>query len=845
LHASWYQDKEVTRIRRLLFDFDPIRPAKISSSDQEHQAALAFCESVKTELSTEAWPEPLFADSGNGAHLVYAVDLENTTDNEKMIENVLAGLLDRYANHTIIVDGKEKPCVRLNGVDIDIDQSVHNAGRVSKVYGTWARKGDSISDRPHRLAQIISVPDRPEPVPFELLKALAASGKAQISQKGSTGTPKPTGTATGKFDLAGYLDKYDVNVTQVKEHKGATLHVLDTCLFDETHTGGEAAIGQAEDGKLFYQCFHNSCNGKTWHDARQKISGDMKLQDFSGGAEKETQAKKLIQLAGDATLFHSPDDGRFAIVPQNRHREVWPIKGKGFRDWLNHRFYLDQRKPPGNQALQDAIRLLEAKARFEGEQHQTFTRIGEHGGNIFLDLCNSTWEAVEITAHGWRVIQNPPVMLRRTRGMLYLPKPVPGGSLVELKPFLNLPDDDGAFRLVAGFLVQALSPSGPYPILTLEGEQGTAKSTTARILRSLVDPATALLKTVPRDEHDLMIAASNSWLMAFDNLSGVQLWLSDALCRLSTGGGFATRELYTDAEETIFEATRPLLLTGIDRIASRHDMISRSIIITLPVIPGHKRQEEKDLWRGFEAARPRILGALCDAVSAALANLENTKLSQKPRMADFAKWVTAAESALPWEPGAFMEAYTGNCVDAINLALDSDVVACALRELMDNLSTWEGTATKLLEDLKQHVPEETRKHKSWPKAANSLSHRLRRASTFLRNTGIELDLDERGTDGKRTRNVTIKKGTQKTVQTVQIVRENQKNHTGQAFEAQTIRTVSDDTCTVSDGSDDTSDDTEKTSSDSKAAQGKVSDGSDGSDDKKPSYSKNAYVRVAI
>ena len=653
-------------------------------------------------------------------------------------------------------------------------------------------------------------------------------------------TKSATREGSGKFDLAAYLEKYGVHIKQVKTHGDSTLHVLKCCLFDETHSGGEAAIGQAANGKLFYQCFHDSCKKKTWHDARQKISGDEKIAESSGPEKetKETQAQRLIQLAADATLFHSPDDGRFAIVPQNEHREVWRIKSKGFRDWLNHRFYHDQKKPPGNQALQDAIRLLEAKARFEGEQHQTFTRVAEHCGNVYLDLCNSTWEAVEITPHVWRVIQNPPVMFRRTRGMLALPNPVPGGSLLELKPFLNLPDDAGAFLLVTGFLVQALNPSGPYPILTFEGEQGTAKSTTARILRSMVDPSTAMLKAAPRDEHDLMIAACNSWLMAFDNLSGLPTWLSDALCRIATGGGFATRELYTDDEEAIFEASRPQLLTGIDRISSRHDLIDRSIIITLPVIPGYKRQEEKDLWRGFEAARPCILGALCDAVSTALANFEKTKLNEKPRMADFAKWVTAAEPALPWEPGKFMEAYTGCRADAINLALDSDAVACALRELMDNRDTWEGTPTNLLEDLKQLVPEETRKQKFWPKAANSLSYRLRRAATFLRNTGIDLNLDERGTDGKRTRTVTIRKVTQKTVQTVQTVREKQQNHTGQAFEVQTIRTVSD-------GSDDTSDDTKKTPSDSKPPPGKVSDDSDDSDDKKPSYSKPAYVRVAI
>ncbi|MGA2937623.1 MAG: hypothetical protein ABSF52_11060 [Syntrophobacteraceae bacterium] len=762
------QDKEVTGIRRVLFDADPIRPAGISSNDEEHQAALAFCKRINDELSAKGWPEPLYADSGNGAHLVYAVDLENNAENEKLIENVLAGLLEWYANHARIVDGKEKRCVRLNDVDIDIDQTVHNPARISKIYGTWARKGDDIPDRPHRIARIISVPDHPEPVPLERLKALAESATF-----GRAADPQPKSaprTGSGKFDLPAYLERYSVHVKQVKPHGDSTLHVLECCLFDETHTGGEAAIGQKADGPLFYFCYHNSCKGRTWADARQKISGDAKLAKpgESGKETKETQAQWLIQLAADAELFHSPEDGRYAVIAQNGHREVWPIRSKGFKNWLDHRFYRDQGKPPGTQGLQDAIRLLEAKAVFDGEEHRVFVRVGEHSGNVYLDLCNEAWEAVEITPSGWRVLSDPPVRFRRAKGMLALPNPVPGGSLNQLRPFLNLPDD-GSFCLDCGFLVQALNPSGPYPILTLEGEQGAAKSSKARTLRSLVDPSTAMLRTTPRDDRDLMIAATNSWLLAFDNLSGVENWLSDALCRISTGGGLSTRELYSDSEEIIFAAMRPQILNGIDRIASRHDLLDRSICITLPVIPDDKRKEEKEFWRDFEAARPCILGALCDAVSCALRNISTTKLDRLPRMADFAKWVTAAEPALPWKPGEFMKAYTGNRANAVKLALDVDIVACWIRQFMGDKSQWEGTATDLLSALRDLVPEDTRKLREWPKAPNSLGHRLRRAATFLRAESIEITLPS--SESWR-RYITIRKSLQKIVDTVATVENN-------------------------------------------------------------------------
>ncbi|HIJ75342.1 MAG TPA: hypothetical protein HPP81_01355 [Deltaproteobacteria bacterium] len=743
------QDREVLKLQRLFIDADPVRPAGTNSTDSEHDTALDLSAQIKADQGALGWPEPLVGDSGNGGHLIYRLpDLPNTTENIELLKACLQALAQRYNTDTH-----------------HIDETTFNPSRLSKLYGTWARKGDSTPDRPQRLARIISVPDHPEPVPLERLNALAKSATF-----GRAADPQPKsapGTGSGKFDLPAYLERYSVHVKQVKPHGDSTLHVLECCLFDETHTGGEAAVGQKADGPLFYFCYHNSCKGRTWADARQKISGDAKLAKpgESGKETKETQAQWLIQLAADAELFHSPESGHYAIVLQNGHREVWSIRTKGFKNWLDHRFYRDQGKPPGTQGLQDAIRLLEAKAVFDGEEHRVFVRVGGHGGNVYLDLCNSSWEVVEITPSGWRVLSDPPVRFRRAKGMLALPNPVPGGSLNQLRPFLNLPDDD-AFCLDCGFLVQALNPSGPYPILTLEGEQGAAKSSKARTLRSLVDPSTAMLRTAPRDDRDLMIAATNSWLLAFDNLSGVENWLSDALCRISTGGGLSTRELYSDSEEIIFEAMRPQILNGIDRIASRHDLLDRSICITLPVIPDDKRKEEKEFWRDFEAARPFILGALCDAVSCALRNISTTKLDRLPRMADFAKWVTAAEPALPWKPGEFMKAYTGNRANAVKLALDVDIVACWIRQFMGDKSQWEGTATDLLSALGDLVPDDTRKLREWPKAPNSLGHRLRRAATFLRAESIEITLPS--SESWR-RYITIRKSLQKIVDTVETV----------------------------------------------------------------------------
>jgi hypothetical protein len=157
-------------------------------------------------------------------------------------------------------------------VTLEIDEKVFNPSRISKVYGTLARKGDHTNDRPHRWARIILAPDHPQAVPVELLQAIAVSPR-QANNRGQQQSQD------SKFDLAAYLQKYGVPVKAVKDHRGSTLHVLEHCLFDESHRGGEAAIGQTPEGKLFYQCFHDSCKGRTWHDARSKISGTDRLTE--------------------------------------------------------------------------------------------------------------------------------------------------------------------------------------------------------------------------------------------------------------------------------------------------------------------------------------------------------------------------------------------------------------------------------------------------------------------------------------------------------------------------------------------------------------------------------------
>jgi len=502
------------------------------------------------------------------------------------------------------------------------------------------------------------------------------------------------------------------------------------------------------------------------------VEGLLRQMEAQGATEEESQATRLVGLAraAGAALFHTPDGEAYASILVEGHTETWLLKVKGFRRWLARLFYEEYGKAPGSQAIQDALGVLEGQAVFDGDEFPVYSRLAEHNGAIYLDLGNPAWQAVEITPNGWQVIATPPVKFRRAKGLLPLPEPARNGTLTALRPFVNLASDDD-WRLVVSWLVIALRPTGPYPVLVVYGEQGSAKSSLVRVLRALVDPNTAALRTTSREERDLVIAATNGWLIALDNLSHLPDWLSDALCRLATGSGFATRELYTDADETIFAAQRPIVLNGIEEVATRGDLLDRAITLYLPTIPEKQRKDEKVFWEEFEQARPQIFGALLDIVSAALQHLPTTTLSRKPRMADFALWSCAAAEACGWSAEDFLDAYQG-VRDAVHeLTLEASPVGPLVRDFAQQHSPWEGTASELLTVLEtrvqggattqspqagkgvtMHAPKagsDVTKHKSWPKNGRALSNTLRRLAPTLRAVGVDVQhIREPGT-GKR------------------------------------------------------------------------------------------------
>jgi 5S rRNA maturation endonuclease (ribonuclease M5) len=457
------------------------------------------------------------------------------------------------------------------------------------------------------------------------------------------------------------------------------------------------------------------------------------------------QADVLIEIALSADLFHAPDASGYADVAINGHRETWPIRRNGFRQWLARAYYEREHGAPNSEAMQSALAIVEARAKFDAPERQIHVRVGAHDGRLYLDLADTAWRTVEIDASGWRVIDSPPIRFRRAAGMLALPVPAPGGSIDALRNVINVRTDDD-YTLIVAWLLAALRGRGPYPVLGVSGEQGSAKSTMCGMLRALIDPNTAPLRALPRDDRDLFIAANNAHVPAFDNVSTLPTWLSDTLCRLATGGGFAVRALWTDQDETLFDAMRPVMLNGIEAAVTRPDLADRALLLTLEAIPDDRRRPEGELWAELERERPRILGALLDAVVRGLGRLQSTRLDRLPRMADFALWASACESAL-WQAGTFDRAYSDNRREAVENVLEADLLAIALRKYMAERSEWEGTAGELLQVLTTATSEAERAGKSWPVDSTRVSGRLRRVLPSLRQAGVGIEFLPR--DGRR------------------------------------------------------------------------------------------------
>lgn len=453
---------------------------------------------------------------------------------------------------------------------------------------------------------------------------------------------------------------------------------------------------------------------------------------YDSDGKPVTQAAVLIKLGSRHRLFHDPGGTPYAAVDLGDRRAVLRVDGADYREVLGREYFALSGKGANRNAVGDAVATLAAKAKYDGPEEPVFLRCADMPDGIALDMGGETGEAVIATASGWR-IDSTPLHFRRAGKPQALPRPGAERDFARLWRYVNAAEGDRV--LVAAWLLAALRPRGPYPILLLVGEQGSGKSAASRALKRLTDPSAALLRPPPRDTRDLLVGALGSWVLALDNLSGANADLSDALCRLSTGGALAERRLYTNDEEALYEVQRPVILNGIEDPATRPDLADRCLHLLLPQL--QDRRTESDFERGFQADAPAIFAALLDGLSLAIRDHGSVRLGKLPRLADFAVWASAGLPALGFTAGEFMAAYQRNRAELLDTAIEASPVASALVHFMCGRERWEGSSAELLRELADTDPGAAQPP-AWPRSTKGLLGILRRLAPALRARGIEL-----------------------------------------------------------------------------------------------------------
>jgi hypothetical protein len=475
--------------------------------------------------------------------------------------------------------------------------------------------------------------------------------------------------------------------------------------------------------------------------------------------QSKSHADRLVGLvhAQGIELFRDQYGEAYARINCGGHNEILRCQGKEFCRWMVGLYWKQEQKAINSEAIRAATNVLSAQARFDGQEHHLHNRTATSNGAIWYDLSDDLWRAVCVTPQGWQIVNAPPVLFRRYKHQCAQLDPVAGGSLNDLIRFTNLAND-GQALLLRVVLLSFLVPDIPHPVLVIHGPQGSTKTTHLRILRRLIDPSKTETLSLPHDRSELVQQLSHHYAPTYDNVSHMPEWISDSLCRAVTGEGHSKRELYTDDDDVIYQFRRCISINGINVAAQRPDLLSRSILIGLQSIPDERRCTEEAYYREFEAARPKLFGAMLDILTRAMALVNSIRLPRLPRLADFCRWGCAISEVMGFDQRVFLDAFYENVGLGHEEVIGGSQVAHAIQCLMRSRELWDGTPQELYRDLNAIAERENLNTHSreWPRAANALTRRLNEITADLLAFGIHVETGERTGKNRKVavRNVT-------------------------------------------------------------------------------------------
>lgn len=468
-----------------------------------------------------------------------------------------------------------------------------------------------------------------------------------------------------------------------------------------------------------------------------------------------TELIALAQSAGEL-FYDEKSEQVFISIEEKGYIANYAIDSKNFTDWISYQYYTLYKKAANETATKQAKTTLAGIAKHEGQKVTVYLRVASYNSAHYIFLADDKLRVIEVMATGWKIVDSSPVKFWKPNAMHALPTPQLGGNLDSLWKYLNIPKDDQP--LLLAWLLESFRSDTPKPILNLCGIQGSAKSSTQNKIRQLIDHNAVNLRSAPKSIQDIFISAGCNWLISYENISHLSPQMQDSFCTLATGGGFATRTLYTNVEETIIDARRPVIINGIPHVITAQDLTDRTICLELPKI---EYREEIELEKEWEQEKPFIFGALLDLFVRTLKNLPSVNLKKPPRMADFTRLGEAMMIALGRAEGEFTHLYREKLSESTYRALEASPAAVAIITMVESSDTqteliFYGTMQTLLEKLITYRKDS----ENWPKSPRGLSDIIRRQIPALAQCGIDVTIEnkiERIGRDKRGIPVTIKK----------------------------------------------------------------------------------------
>jgi hypothetical protein len=484
--------------------------------------------------------------------------------------------------------------------------------------------------------------------------------------------------------------------------------------------------------------------------------------------ESIDQKGLLISLVREySELFHDQYGEPFAVVRADSHREIWPVRSKSLKSWICKLSWNQYGIAPSGSVLSDALRVIEGLACFESPEHKLHNQLAWDNDAIYYDLSDSRWRAVRIDHAGWDIV-DPPILFRRYAHQKAQVEPIKADAKEYtefLSQYFNVKNEHDERLLLVTIATYAV-PSIVHPASVLYGCPGSAKSTTLRLIKELIDPSVISQLALPRNEGELIQQLAHHYFCSYDNISQLSDWISDALCRCITGAGFSKRKLYTNDDDVIFQLKRPVGLNGINVVPRNGDLLERSVLMELKKPATYAPEDE--LWRQFQKDKARILGDLFATISRAL-DSEDPEPISNVRMADYLRWGEAIGRALGYGKNAFVNVYLENSKTRNIEALQAHPVGPVILELMRHTDEWKGSASDLLVELERIAKglQISTRTGRWPKSPSALTRRLNEVKANLQNVGITFEVTKSGD-----RRITVRKNAVQAVQAVQAV------HTG-------------------------------------------------------------------